>query len=365
MSHLLADLGYSYDALEPFIDTKTMEIHHTKHHQTYIDKLNAAIKGHDDLEELPVDKLVTALDKVPEAIRTAVRNHGGGHSNHSFFWPTLKKDVAAKGPAVEAITKKFGSFDAFRETFSSAATLLFGSGWAWLCLNGSTLVLKSTANQDSPLMEGAFPVMGLDVWEHAYYLKYQNRRPEYVEAFWNLARVHARLNSAPAYFGPTTLEVVPHRDTFAKDNLLTRGQEIAVEVDEASAAHGRETLEASTQRAAGLYHNTAVVFDADGSLRGTYRKQRPVGGPQREGDGRGPGDEQGRLVLGELAGGVGAHVALRGGAGDDEAGGRRREGYPLRREEVCVTPGHVLERTLQSGDLTLRAGAAPRVRIPW
>lgn len=186
MSHLLPDLGYAYDALEPFIDARTMEIHHTKHHQTYIDKLNAAIKGHGALEELPVDKLVAGLDKVPEAIRTAVRNHGGGHSNHSFFWPTLKKDVAAKGPVVEAIAKKFGSFDAFRETFSTTATLLFGSGWAWLVASGGELDIVTTANQDSPHSLGKTPLLGLDVWEHAYYLKYQNRRPEYVAAFFNI-----------------------------------------------------------------------------------------------------------------------------------------------------------------------------------
>jgi Fe-Mn family superoxide dismutase len=179
-------LGYAYDALEPFIDAKTMEIHHTKHHQTYIDKLNAAIKGNGALEALPVENLVARLDEVPEAIRTAVRNHGGGHANHSFFWPTLKKDVAAQGPAVEAIARKFGSLDAFRESFANAATLLFGSGWAWLTVSGGELEIVTTANQDSPLALGKAPVLGLDVWEHAYYLKYQNRRPEYISAFFHI-----------------------------------------------------------------------------------------------------------------------------------------------------------------------------------
>ena len=186
MSHTLPPLGYAYDALEPFIDAKTMEIHHTKHHQTYIDKLNAAIKGNESLEALPVENLVARLDEVPEAIRTAVRNHGGGHANHGFFWPTLKKDVAAQGPAVEAIARKFGSLDAFRDSFANAATLLFGSGWAWLTVSGGELEIVTTANQDSPLALGKTPVLGLDVWEHAYYLKYQNRRPEYISAFFHI-----------------------------------------------------------------------------------------------------------------------------------------------------------------------------------
>ncbi len=186
MSHTLPPLGYAYDALEPFIDAKTMEIHHTKHHQTYIDKLNAAIKGNAALEALPVESLVARLDEVPEAMRSAVRNHGGGHANHSFFWPTLKKDVAAQGPAVEAIARKFGSLDAFREAFANAATLLFGSGWAWLTVSGGELEIVTTANQDSPLALGKTPVLGLDVWEHAYYLKYQNRRPEYISAFFHI-----------------------------------------------------------------------------------------------------------------------------------------------------------------------------------
>ncbi|MFZ1987379.1 MAG: superoxide dismutase [Desulfatitalea sp.] len=186
MKHTLPELGYAYDALEPFFDARTMEIHHTKHHQTYIDKLNAALNGQDQLQSLRVDQLVRNLNEVPENIRTAVRNHGGGHVNHSFFWPILKKGVKAAGPAVDAITLKFGAFDAFKEQFSNAAALLFGSGWTWLVADGQKLEILTTANQDSPLSQGKTPILGLDVWEHAYYLKYQNRRPEYIGAFFNV-----------------------------------------------------------------------------------------------------------------------------------------------------------------------------------
>jgi len=186
MSHVLPELPYAYDALEPFIDAKTMEIHHTKHHQTYVDKLNAALKGHEALAGQGAEQLVSNLDQVPEAIRGAVRNHGGGHANHSFFWPMLKKEVAAQGPAVEAITAQFGSFVKFKSEFANAAALLFGSGWAWLVKEESGLAIVTTANQDNPLSLGQKPVLGIDVWEHAYYLKYQNRRPEYIEAFWQV-----------------------------------------------------------------------------------------------------------------------------------------------------------------------------------
>jgi Fe-Mn family superoxide dismutase len=186
MAHTLPKLDYAYDALEPYIDARTMEIHHTKHHQTYIDKLNAALKGHDALEALDVEKLIQDLNAVPEAIRTAVRNHGGGHANHRFFWSILKKDVKAAGPAVEAIAKKFGSFDKFKEAFSNAAALLFGSGWTWLMVDKGDLEIVTTPNQDSPISQGKRPILGIDVWEHAYYLKYQNRRPEYITAFFNV-----------------------------------------------------------------------------------------------------------------------------------------------------------------------------------
>jgi len=186
MSYTLPKLDYSYSALEPFIDARTMEIHHTKHHQTYIDKLNAALKGHEDLEKLSVEKLVRDFNSVPEAIRTAVRNHGGGHANQSFFWPTLKRNGKPSGPVVDAITKKFESFDKFRENFSNAATLLFGSGWAWLVVNKGELEITTTPNQDSPLSQGKTPILGIDVWGHAYYLTYQNHRPEYIAAFFNV-----------------------------------------------------------------------------------------------------------------------------------------------------------------------------------
>jgi superoxide dismutase, Fe-Mn family len=186
MIHTLPALPYAYDALEPYIDAKTMEIHHTKHHQTYIDKLNAALKEHSSLQQKRVDDLLKELNNVPESIRTAVRNHGGGHANHSFWWPTLKKGVAFAGDVAGAINQKFGSFDKFKEGFSNAATLLFGSGWAWLVVKNGELEITTTPNQDSPISQGKAPILGIDVWEHAYYLKYQNRRPEYIAAFFNV-----------------------------------------------------------------------------------------------------------------------------------------------------------------------------------
>ncbi len=197
MTHILPELGYDYDALEPLIDAQTMEIHHTKHHQTYVDKLNAALKGHEDLAALTVNQLIADLDRVPEAIRTAVRNHGGGHSNHSFFWPLLQKGGVPAGEVVEAIERDFGGFDPFKAEFSNAAALVFGSGWAWLVSDKGKLSIATTPNQDSPLMTGKTPVLGLDVWEHAYYLKYQNRRPDYIQAFfdiinWDQVNAHFR-----------------------------------------------------------------------------------------------------------------------------------------------------------------------------
>lgn len=186
MTHLLESLPYTYDALEPYIDEDTMRIHHTKHHQTYIDKLNAALENQSELQgKAPVD-LLKNLDAVPEAVRTAVRNHAGGHMNHSFFWPMLKKEVAFAGPAADAINSQFGGFDGFKKSFSEAAALLFGSGWAWLVLDQDQLQITTTANQDNPISVGKTPILGIDVWEHAYYLKYQNRRPEYIEAFFNV-----------------------------------------------------------------------------------------------------------------------------------------------------------------------------------
>jgi Fe-Mn family superoxide dismutase len=186
MSHQLPELSYAYTALEPYIDAKTMEIHHTKHHKAYIDKLNAALEGHADLQNKSVEDLLRNLNAVPESIRTAVRNHGGGHFNHSFFWPMLRKETKFSGKLADAINSRFGGFDKFKDQFSNAAATLFGSGWAWLVWSNNELQIMATPNQDNPISQGKTPILGLDVWEHAYYLKYQNRRPEYISAFFNV-----------------------------------------------------------------------------------------------------------------------------------------------------------------------------------
>ena len=183
--HELPDLGYEYDALEPYIDKETMEIHHTKHHQAYVNNLNNALEN-SDLKEKSAEELIKDLNNIPEEIRNVVRNNGGGHVNHSFFWLILKKDTEQKGEVIEAINSKFGSFDEFKEEFTKAAMTRFGSGWSWLVVNNGELEIMSTGNQDSPLGQGKIPIIGLDVWEHAYYLKYQNRRNEYVDAFFNV-----------------------------------------------------------------------------------------------------------------------------------------------------------------------------------
>ncbi len=186
--HTLPALPYDYNALEPHIDAQTMEIHYTKHHQAYVNKLNEAITKHPELAEKSAEELIADLDMVPEDIRTAVRNNGGGHVNHSFFWEILspKGGGEPKGKLKEAIDKAFGSFDTFKEQFTAAATTRFGSGWAWLVADGPALSIVSTPNQDSPVTDGKMPILGLDVWEHAYYLKYQNKRPDYIAAFWNV-----------------------------------------------------------------------------------------------------------------------------------------------------------------------------------
>ena len=186
MKHILPELPYAYDALEPYFDARTMEIHHTKHHQTYVDKLNAALENQKELTDKHPEELLADLKTVPENIRTAVRNHGGGHFNHSFCWPMLKKDVPFAGPVAEAIVKQFGGYDGFKEKFANMAALLFGSGWTWLTLNQGNLEIVATPNQDNPVSQGKTPILGIDVWEHAYYLKYQNRRPEYIEAFFKV-----------------------------------------------------------------------------------------------------------------------------------------------------------------------------------
>jgi Fe-Mn family superoxide dismutase len=186
MKHELPELGYEYDALEPFIDAKTMEIHHKKHHQAYIDKLNAALEKHSEICE-DIFELLKDTSKIPEDIRQAVINNGGGHVNHSFFWKILAKDKKFSGKIKEEIEKEFGNFDNFKIKFKESALGRFGSGWTWLVLNkDKKLEIISTGNQDSPLSIGFIPVLGLDVWEHAYYLKYQNRRADYVDAFWNV-----------------------------------------------------------------------------------------------------------------------------------------------------------------------------------
>ncbi len=188
-NNILPELGYEYNALEPYIDEETMKIHHKKHHQAYIDKLNAALEKHPELHERRVRELVANLEEVPEDIRTAVRNHGGGHVNHAFFWQILKKNGGKppEGKIGDAINKKFGSYEEFKKKFTDAALTRFGSGWAWLVVNkDKELEVMSTANQDSPLSEEKKPVLGIDVWEHSYYLKYQNKRPEYVENFFNV-----------------------------------------------------------------------------------------------------------------------------------------------------------------------------------
>lgn len=188
-THTLPSLPYAYDALEPHIDARTMEIHHTKHHQGYVNKLNAALEAHGDLQSLSLSDLLARIDSIPEAIRTAVRNNGGGHANHSLFWTIMSPDGGGEpsGALASAIDGKFGSFDEFKDAFTKAAATRFGSGWAWLTVdsNGSLNVF-STANQDSPLMTRQTPILGLDVWEHAYYLNYQNRRPDYIAAFYNV-----------------------------------------------------------------------------------------------------------------------------------------------------------------------------------
>ncbi|HBJ8558511.1 TPA: superoxide dismutase [Listeria monocytogenes] len=188
MTYELPKLPYTYDALEPNFDKETMEIHYTKHHNTYVIKLNEAVAGHPELASKSVEELVANLDSVPEDIRGAVRNHGGGHANHTLFWSILSPNGggAPTGNLKAAIESEFGTFDEFKEKFNAAAAARFGSGWAWLVVNDGKLEIVSTANQDSPLSDGKTPVLGLDVWEHAYYLKFQNRRPEYIDTFWNV-----------------------------------------------------------------------------------------------------------------------------------------------------------------------------------
>ncbi len=188
MTHELPPLPYAADALAPHIDAQTMEIHHTKHHQTYITKLNGALEGHPDLANKAVDDLIADLASIPEDIRGAVRNNGGGHSNHTLFWQVMGPNGGGvpNGNVANAIDAAFGTFDAFKEKFSAAGAARFGSGWVWLVNNGGALSIESSPNQDSPIMDGKSAILGLDVWEHAYYLRYQNRRPDYMAAWFNV-----------------------------------------------------------------------------------------------------------------------------------------------------------------------------------
>jgi Fe-Mn family superoxide dismutase len=186
MEHKLPSMQYEFNVLEPFIDEETMKIHYTKHHQGYVDKLNLALKDHKEYQDFIPEKLIKNINKIPAKIRTVVRNNAGGHFNHSFFWPTLKKGTIPQGEILKVICENFGTFENFKKEFSSSALSLFGSGWTWLVLNKKDLEIVNTSNQDNPLSEGLVPILGIDVWEHAYYLKYQNRRAEYIEAFFNV-----------------------------------------------------------------------------------------------------------------------------------------------------------------------------------
>lgn len=186
MTHKLPDLPYSYDALEPYIDAETMKLHHTKHHQGYVDKLNTALQNYSHLQKKPVEELLKILNSIPKEIRTIVVNHGGGHFNHSFWWPILKKDVKFKGEIAEEIKKTFSSFEKFKEEFKNVALSRFGSGWAWLVLHNGKLEIYSTPNQDCPLSEGKIPILGIDMWEHSFYKMYGPDKVAYINAFFNV-----------------------------------------------------------------------------------------------------------------------------------------------------------------------------------
>ena len=192
----LPDLGYSFDALEPYIDAQTMEIHHDKHHAAYVTKLNEALQSLPEWQNKPIEEILKYIESIPSDVRNAIRNNGGGHYNHTLFWESMKPGGGKEAP--EAITKNFGGIDGFKAKFTAEALGRFGSGWAWLVKDGDRLEIMSTQNQETPLKESKLPILGLDVWEHAYYLKYQNRRPEYVEAWWNVINwdiVAKRLNT--------------------------------------------------------------------------------------------------------------------------------------------------------------------------
>jgi Fe-Mn family superoxide dismutase len=187
MAYEVPDLPYAYDALEPHIDEATMKLHHDKHHQAYVDKANGALEG-TDFEDKPIEEVLQSLDSLPDDKKGVVRNNGGGHANHSFFWQIMSPDGGGEpsGSLADAINEAFGSFDEFKEKFKAAGVGQFGSGWAWLIKDGDGVAITSTPNQDTPVMEGKTPIIGIDVWEHAYYLNYQNKRPDYIEAWWNV-----------------------------------------------------------------------------------------------------------------------------------------------------------------------------------
>jgi Fe-Mn family superoxide dismutase len=193
MAYTLPPLPYPNNALEPYIDAQTMEIHHDRHHKAYVDNLNKALEGQASLQNKPIEQLLREINKVPDSIRTAVRNNGGGHANHTMFWEIMAKGAGGKpsGPLADAINITFGDFASFQQQLKQAAVSRFGSGWAWLVLAGGKLQILSTANQDSPYVDNQVPVLGVDVWEHAYYLKYQNKRPDYVDAWWNVVNWNA------------------------------------------------------------------------------------------------------------------------------------------------------------------------------
>ena len=186
MKQTLPNLPYAYNALEPYFDEETMKIHHTKHHQAYVDKLNAALDKYPKFQDKKVDELLKELNKIPEEIRTAVKNHGGGHFNHSFWWPMLKKDTKFSGDIAEAIKKKFGSYEEFKKKFTETALSLFGSGWGWLVLNKKELEIMTTLNQDCPISQGKVPVLGIDMWEHSFYVKHRANKPAYLEDFFHV-----------------------------------------------------------------------------------------------------------------------------------------------------------------------------------
>ena len=219
MPYELADLPYAYKALEPYIDAKTMEIHYTKHHQGYLDKLNAALEGYEDLQKKQAFELIANLDDLPEDAQNAVRMNGGGFVNHNLFWPCMSPDGGGEpdGSLADNITETYGSFSSFKDEFSSAAAARFGSGWAWLCVNNEIeLLVTSTPNQDNPVAQGLIPLLGLDVWEHAYYLKYQNRRTDYIEAWWHVVNwkfVSNNYVEAKAHIN------VDHAGKWARDQL--------------------------------------------------------------------------------------------------------------------------------------------------